>query len=809
MALSGISAVVMLVVALFGGGFFGLPVSVPPLPADPVIERSATEGCLLHAALRGVADPDGSSANQTEQLLADEEVQEFLRDLLAELVKMAGTAAEAAGPPLPVEQLTDLLGVIATRPVSLTVEKLAMQPGSPPEIDALLIVHPGEKRKAFDKALAGILQRVLGGAPPAAADGLVRLPTGDGPLLGWGYRDDYFVFAVGDAAIERSGEIVAAGAAQAPAWKAMLVERMPVERQSTLAYLDAAAIRELILEQVPDPAVRQMVTALGLDGLSMVGSVSGMTAEGVSSATWLGFSGEPRGVFAAGEGKPLAAADFAIVPPDAIMAQVVKFDMAATLEQVLDGIGKVEPRAAADARGGLEQFRAVVGLDLQKHLLEPLGDTWRFFMPPGGGPLFPAMALVIDVRDAKTFGKSHKVLLRIARDAAAAAGQPIDFEESRYRDETIFTLRTGGEIPIPITPAWCLTDDELIVTISPQLVRTLLARTDSDDSLAGVPEVREALEKGRTTLVSYMDASTLVSSLCGVYEMVAPMARSTMAQQGIEVDMPPLPPSSVIRPHARPAVSAFRHLGDDGLVTESTATIPLGPLSSGGLVGSGPATTGVLVGLLLPAVQAAREAARRTQAMNNFKQMLLAMHIHADATRKFPAQAITDEDGKPLLSWRVQILPYIEQNELYQQFHLDEPWDSEHNLALLDKMPAVYANPSGLPASEGLTTFVVPTGEGTLFPEPGRSPRFEDVTDGTSNTIALVEVTADRAVPWTKPDDVVIDFDDPLAAFRGARPGGFLAGTMDGAVRMIGDFIDAETLKAMFTPNGGEAVMMP
>ncbi|MFM7205405.1 MAG: DUF1559 domain-containing protein [Planctomycetaceae bacterium] len=809
MMLTGISAVVMLVVALFGGGFFGLPVSVPPLPADPVIERSAPESCLLHAALRGVADPDGSSANQTEQLLANEEVQEFLRSLLGELVTMAGTAAERAGQPLPVEQFTDLLGVIATRPVSLTVERLAMQPGSPPEIDALLIVHPGEKRKSFDKALAGILQGFLGGVPPAAGDGLVRMPTGDGPTLGWGYRDDYFVFAVGDAAIERSGEIVADGAARTPAWKATLVERMPVERQSTLAYLDAAAIRELILQQVPDPMVHQMVAALGLDGLDAVGSVSGMTDEGVSSATWLGFSDTPRGIFATGAGEPLAAADFAMIPPDAIMAQVVKFDMAATLEQVLDGIGGMNPEAAAEARSGLEQFRAVVGLDLDKHLLRPLGDTWRFFMPPGGGPLFPAAALVIDVRDAKTFGKSHKALLRIARDAAAAAGQPIDFEESRYRDETIFTLRTGGEIPIPITPAWCLTDDELIITVSPQLVRTLLARSPSDETLADVPEVQEALGKGPTTLVSYMDASTLVSSLCGVYEMVTPMARSAMAQQGIEVDMPPLPPSSVIRPHARPAVSTFRHLGGDGLVTESTATIPLGPLSSGGLVGSGPATTGVLVGLLLPAVQAAREAARRSQAMNNFKQILLAMHIHADAMKNFPAQAITDEEGKPLLSWRVQILPYIEQNDLYRQFHLDEPWDSEHNLALLDKMPDVYANPSGLPASEGLTTFLVPTGEGTLFPEPGHSPRFQEVTDGTSNTIALVEVSLDRAVPWTKPDDVVIDFDDPLAAFRGVRPGGFLAGTMDGAVRFISNIIDAETLEAMFTPNGGEAVMMP
>lgn len=166
MVLSGLSAVAIVMAALFGGGFFGLPVSVPPLPADPVIERSATEHCLLHASLRGLAEPDGSSTNRTERLLADEEVQAFLRDLLQEVVKMAGAAAEAAGPPLPMQPITALLGVIATRPVSLTVEQLTLQSGRPPEIDALLILNPGAKRQAFDAALADILRGVLGGAGP-------------------------------------------------------------------------------------------------------------------------------------------------------------------------------------------------------------------------------------------------------------------------------------------------------------------------------------------------------------------------------------------------------------------------------------------------------------------------------------------------------------------------------------------------------------------------------------------------------------------------------------------------------------------
>ena len=111
--------------------------------------------------------------------------------------------------------------------------------------------------------------------------------------------------------------------------------------------------------------------------------------------------------------------------------------------------------------------------------------------------------------------------------------------------------------------------------------------------------------------------------------------------------------------------------------------------SRGRLKGSGLAITGIVLGafgslfmtaaLLLPAVQSAREAARRAQCVNNLKQIGLAMHNFHAQKNHFPAAAIVDKAGKPLLSWRVAILPYIEQESLYQQFHLDEPWDRSND----------------------------------------------------------------------------------------------------------------------------------
>src|SRR5262249_19251820 len=94
-------------------------------------------------------------------------------------------------------------------------------------------------------------------------------------------------------------------------------------------------------------------------------------------------------------------------------------------------------------------------------------------------------------------------------------------------------------------------------------------------------------------------------------------------------------------------------------------------------------------------IRQAREAARRSQCTNNLKQIGLAMHDYHRAHGTFPPAYSTSPDGKPLLSWRVHILPFLGQKALYDEFHKDEPWDSEHNKTLISRMPAVYTCPSG------------------------------------------------------------------------------------------------------------------
>jgi uncharacterized protein (TIGR03067 family) len=198
-----------------------------------------------------------------------------------------------------------------------------------------------------------------------------------------------------------------------------------------------------------------------------------------------------------------------------------------------------------------------------------------------------------------------------------------------------------------------------------------------------------------------------------------------------------------------------------------------------------------------------REQQLRTTHANNLKQIALAMHGYLGAHKGLPAQAIYSKDGKqPLLSWRVAILPYIEEAPLYRQFKLDEPWDSDHNKKLLAKMPRIYALVRGTTREPHSTFYQVFTGPMTPF-DGNKKARIQQFRDGTSNTLLVVE--AGEAVPWTKPDDIPYN-PKQLPKLGGTFKGAFYAAFADGSVRAFRRDLAPESLRALITPAGGEAI---
>jgi type II secretory pathway pseudopilin PulG len=268
-----------------------------------------------------------------------------------------------------------------------------------------------------------------------------------------------------------------------------------------------------------------------------------------------------------------------------------------------------------------------------------------------------------------------------------------------------------------------------------------------------------------------------------------------LRQSGIDVNISMLPSAGAIRPHLGPSLTTVRRTAAGIEITERRS------LPGPGIGAAAP----VAVALLLPAVSSSRTAARRAQSSNQLKQIALALHNYAQANRTFPPAYKSDKDGKPLLSWRVLILPYLEEGALYREFHLDEPWDSDHNKKLIARMPSTYKSPGSKVAVEGKTNYLTVRGEKTIF--PGKDPiGFMEIRDGTSNTIMTVEVSDAKAVFWTKPDDFEYDEKDPLKGLIGTRPGGFYAGLDDGSVRFLPATIDPKTLNSLFTRNDGKVI---
>ncbi|HVX64806.1 MAG TPA: DUF1559 domain-containing protein [Pirellulales bacterium] len=219
---------------------------------------------------------------------------------------------------------------------------------------------------------------------------------------------------------------------------------------------------------------------------------------------------------------------------------------------------------------------------------------------------------------------------------------------------------------------------------------------------------------------------------------------------------------------------------------------------------------GVLLALLLPAVQTAREAARRSQCTNNLKQIGLALQNYHDVYGAFPPAYLADEDGKPMHSWRVLILPFLEQKPLYDRYRFDEPWDGPNNRLLAASMPTVFRCASEQPSPPGVTSYVGVSGPGAIF-DGAKPTAIFSINDGTSNTLMVVEFAGNN-IQWLEPRDLdasqltaVVNAPDGVN-ISSEHPGGANALFADGHVQLLSSSISSQTLHDLTTINGGEPI---
>ncbi|MEE8452359.1 MAG: DUF1559 domain-containing protein [Thermoguttaceae bacterium] len=198
--------------------------------------------------------------------------------------------------------------------------------------------------------------------------------------------------------------------------------------------------------------------------------------------------------------------------------------------------------------------------------------------------------------------------------------------------------------------------------------------------------------------------------------------------------------------------------------------------------------------------------------MNNLKQIGVALQGYEETFRRLPRASVRDENGTPMHSWRVELLPYMEGRSLWSRYNPDEPWNGPNNSKLSAQMPREYACPRDPDAGPPMTSYVAIVGSGTAWPDDG-SLRLDDFPDGAANTLLLAEV-ANPSIHWMEPRDLTLaDLAQGMQPHEGMGVSskhnsgqGACVLYADGSVRFLSSGVPPTILKSLATVDGSEEV---
>jgi hypothetical protein len=807
MAAFGAGPAELAILFIFLSGF-GLPLGVPPQAEDPAMAHVAPSECVLYASWSAMAKPDAKSANSTEQLLAEPELQQFAQALEKVVVDSLQRATADERDPK-AEKLAKLAPLwskaMLTRTAAVFVDHLAVTPQQA-DIRGGLLLDAGDQASAFVDALVQVLNSEEQPVEEVnlGKNKFFRFQFKSGPVkeVTLGAAGKYLLVGVGEGAAQ--GMIERLQAKQTPQWLTDLHKRLPVERRSTVSYLNTPALLKGVQPLVGEKG-GQVIESLGLKQVGEVISVTGLDQEGMVGRTFVRIDGEPRGLLKLLDSPAITPDSVDYVPRDATIAAALSLKAQTVYEVLEQVISENAPRGRDDLERFNQEFERNFGFRLKDDVLGSLGNVWTVSLSPVDG-LF-GVTVTAEVTDRKMLRAVLQRAVLMLTDNSAGRRR-MRLETTKLGDLELQSL----VIPeMPFRPSWCITESRVIFGLTPQAVKSSLDLSEEERGLFSQPELAPVWKgEGRVIGVAYQDTPKVFEGTYGYLTAFLPMVSEAMnrelarsGQAAPVFDVAKLPSARSIHRHLRPSLSVTRRT-KDGVESETHQTLPVLNVGASAPLG---------VALLLPAVQAAREAAQRAQSANNLKQIMLALHNYHDTFRGLPPAYTFDSKKKPGLSWRVLILPFIEEAALYQQFHLDEPWDSEHNKKLIAKMPKVFKAPKSA-AGEGKTVYLGVAGESGTFPPPALPVEkqrpiglsFSAFTDGLSNTIAVVEANDDSAVIWTKPDDFTPQEKDPFKGLLGLYHGGFQAGLCDGSVRFISEKLAPEMLMRLFERNDGNPV---
>jgi hypothetical protein len=667
------------------------------------------------------------------------------------------------------------------------------------------------------------------------------IPNSPGVEVGWWTEGGHLMLTVGINAVE-SAIAVAEGTAENITtnrlWEKTHSGNVEFEL-SSISWLDFRALREKfgampIPEQQFD--INKVLETLGLDNLGAVICQSGYKGRALWSEGLLEAPGERKGLLALADQQPITMDDLPPLP----FATSGFYACSLDWSRLYDGIVQVirdaaklgPPDAAAQVEGALASLPQMLGFDLKSDLFDALGNVTTVYGDTRQGMFGMGFAVAVQVKDAERLSTTMNRIATMLEMQVPPGQLEILYSEKQGRDITTLSAAEGA-----FNPSFTVDKDWMVFGVFPQAVEAFLMRLDDkltrwkpspsyQQGLAALPQ--------QFTSISASDPRKTYRAIVGLAPVVLPaiqaaMRQSPLGRSGILLPLSAadLPPAEAVGRPLFPNLSVCTS-DDAGIHWTSRSSLPAVPLlgSAGGGTSIGAAA--VLTALLLPAVQQARSAARRTQSRNNLKQIALAVHNYHDVHGNMPQGTHPNETLKPdeRLSWLADILPQLDQAFVHQQIDFGKSWNDDANADTLSIPIAIFQNPgtAEADAQDFATTHYIGIGglgeDGPTLPitdkKAGifgydRVARFRDIIDGTSNTLMTSEASKDFG-PWGAGGKATVrafvkkPYINGPDGIGGPYPGGCSMGMADGSVRFISENIDPSVLEKLATMAGGEVI---
>ncbi len=808
----GFSEMLIALALIFGSGI-GLPMGMPPGPEDPMMFRVAPENCVFYATWTGVGEINGA-ANPTEAWMSQPEIQKMVLKLRTAYRGAIQNQAKRNDDAVAISLAAVFLEVAelaGANPVAFYVSDFRLD-NNRPDFKGAAIVGLGNAADRIKNAFAKFAADVdrLGvdetGIEEIAIDGQptysFRLPQSELEIQ-IGLRDNYFVVGFG---AESLTQLAAKSKTDPPKWLSDIRTELLVQRFSSLCYIDAKrAFESFADEKFGDVApFGELINGIIGEDVKSVSWVSGLDDRGFIGRCSIATPQKLTGILAAIDREPIPRSDLRFIPVDSAICLATRLSTQEILRVVTECMQRIGQESALEE--SLGEFQKISGMSLKDEFIATLGDYFfAYYQLDRNNPATGWVASIRIEDDMSFQGIFERINLAIEK-AIKEQGAQTPVTKQQIDQQEFYSI--GDDSWTKIT--WGLVDDQWYFGHSLREISRLLTGHAEANQLANHETIKGFYDfgdrEGLTGPVAVvgLNLKPILTALWPFLDLVKDQPGPISSDFDFSFsDIPPL--ESLIK-NLQPNFSAI-YRTENGFQILQRQTYP----------GASPGVTIVAASALsLPFILSEYENPQSSTNQNNLQQIALAFHNFQDSHRKFPAAYTTDDKGQPLLSWRVHLLPYLEQQELYEQFHLDEAWDSAHNKALLEKMPDVFKHPASQSSVE-MTSYLAVIGDDAIFTAPndtgGNRPEgkisFANVVDGTSNTVMMVEVNSENAVPWTKPSDLTNDAKLVLEKTKGLHADGkFLIAMTDGSVQTLGKITEAD-LQAILKINDGKWVEIP